>query len=138
MPNDAAFCDGKVYVTCQGSEEVMVFDNLPTLVPGGTYQGLVTIYSTTPSAGGPVSAQVSGPGVVALFVSFEDTAGTYAGIDLQLGSAPILAGWSPHGNWNRTWGIPAKAPRGFHLFAQGIVDIKGTPTPTAPRCAVIQ
>jgi len=138
MPNDAAFCDGKVYVTCQGSEEVMVFDNLPTLVPGGAYQGLITVDDSTPNVGDTLTVQVSGTGVVALFVSFEDSAGTYSGIDLQLGSAPRLVGWSGNGSYSRTWTIPANAPSGFNLFTQGIVDIKGTPAPTAPRCAVIQ
>jgi len=138
QPNDAVFCNDKVYVSCQGSEEVMVFDNLPSISPGNGYQGNLLINDSTPAPGSTLSLDLSGNGVVALFVSFEDTAGSYSGVALDLGAAPMLAGWSGNGSFSRSFTVPLNAPRGMNLFAQGIIDVTGTPTATAPRCVVIQ
>lgn len=138
QPNDAAFADGKLFVTCQANEEVIVFDHLPAPVPGNGYAGSLTLSESTPTRGDQVLATVSGPGLVALFVALDDQPGVVSGVGLDIGPAPTLAG-SGTGHFTRGWTMPlAAGARGVNLFAQGVVDAAGTPQPTAPRVAVIQ
>ncbi|HJM38502.1 MAG TPA: hypothetical protein QGG59_00130 [Planctomycetota bacterium] len=137
QPNDAVFCNGKVYVTCQGSEEVMVFDNLPTVNPGQGYAGELAI-GWAPSPDNPISfgLTVTGNGIVALFVSFDDLPSYYSTVNLEIGPSPILAGWGRN-SFSKSWTIPINAPRGLNLFAQGVVDVIGMPVLTTPRVIVL-
>ncbi len=138
LPNEAAFAAGKLFVTCQANEEVIVFDNLPTVTPGNGYAGNLTISDSTPDRGGQVAATVSGPGVNALLVAFDDQPSVHTGVALDIGPNASLVGWGT-GHFQRVWSIPpAAAARGVNLFAQGVVDAAGYPQPTAPRVAVIQ
>ena len=138
LPNDAAFAAGKLFVTCQANEEVIVFDNLPTPVPGNGYAGNLTISDPDPARGGTVAATVSGPGINALLVAFDDQPSVYSGVSLDIGPNATLVGWGT-GHFQRVWSLPmAAAAHGVNLFAQGVVDASGTPLPTAPRVAVIQ
>ncbi|RMH01999.1 MAG: hypothetical protein D6702_10015 [Planctomycetota bacterium] len=138
QPNDAAFLNGKLYVSCQANEEVIVFDGLPNPVPGAGYAGSLVLSDPTPGRGGTVTATVSGPGTVALLVALDDQASVVSGVALDIGPTPTLAGWGA-GSFSRSWTMPAAAgARGVNLFAQGVVDASGSPRPTAPRVAVIQ
>ncbi len=138
LPNDAAFADGKLFVTCQANEEVIVFDNLPTVTPGGGYAGSLTLSDPAPARGGVATATVSGPGVVALLVSLDDQPSVPSGVALDIGPTANLVGWAS-GSFSRSWNLPpALGARGVRLFAQGVVDATTAPRTTAPRVAVIQ
>ena len=137
LPNDVAFVGGKLYVTCQGSEEVVIFDNLPSATPGTGYAGLLTVSDTTPKAGNSLTITVAGPGVVALLVSFDDIPGSFNNVGFQLGLNPHLVGWRT-ASFGQTWNIPPFAPRGMNLFAQGAVDVTNAPLVTEPQVLVIQ
>lgn len=138
QPNDAVFAHGKLYVSCQANEEVIVFDQLPTVVPGAGYAGSLVVSDPTPLRGGNVTATVTGPGTVALLVAFDDQPTVASGVQLDIGPSVTVAGWGP-GRFSRTWSLPlAASARGVNLFAQGVVDATGTPRPTAPRVAVVQ
>ena len=136
MPNDAVIVDGKLYVTSQANEELMVFDQLPQ--PGNTspFAGTLGLSDSSPVPGDALTANLSGTGVVALFGCFEDTSGSYQGFPLQLTNPRLLAHGTQHATLH--WTVPTSFPRGKHLFTQGIVDCFGTPTVTEPRMAIIQ
>lgn len=137
QPNDAVFCNGQVYVTCQGSEEVMVFNNLPTPTPGAGYAGdLAVDWNNSPSGHSSLGLTVTGPGIVALFVSFDDLGGSYSNVNLEIGPSPILAGWAP-GSFGKSWIVPNGAPRGMNIFAQGVVDVLNQPQTTTPRVVIL-
>ena len=138
QPNEAVFLGGKLFVTPQGSEAVLVFDNLPTIVPGPGYAGSISVTDTTPLPGSSITVTVTGAGVVALLGAFDDVPGPFMGVDLDIGPNPQILGWGS-GSFTRTIALPPNpALRGLNLFAQGVSDANGTPGTTEPRAAVIQ
>lgn len=137
LPNDAVFAAGKLYVTCQGSEQVIVFDNLPTVTPGPGYGGAIAVSESTPSAGGQVVVSVTGPGLVALLQSDDDQGVTVHGVALGIGPAPVLVG-TGNGSFSHVFRVPHSTPRGLNHFLQGVVDLKNMRTPTEPRVVVVQ
>ncbi len=138
QPNEAVFAHGKLYVSCQANEAVLVYDNLPTVTPGPGWAGTITVGDTTPDQGATVDVTVSGPGVVALLVAYDDLPGPYQGVDLDIGPNPISIGWGT-GVFQHSFTVPMNpALRGRNFFAQGIVDALLHPAPTEPRAIVVQ
>ncbi len=138
LPNEAVFFQDKLYVTCQGSEAVVVFDNLPVPTPGPGFQGTIAVSNSAPMPGDSFTVTVTGPGKLALAASFDDLPATVLGVDLLLGTNPVLKG---RGNnvLTRTFTVPNDpALSGTNLFFQGITDATLTRRPTAPRVVVVQ
>ncbi|HEX9793070.1 MAG TPA: hypothetical protein VGC54_03725 [Planctomycetota bacterium] len=137
-PNAAVFVGAELFVTLQGKESVLVFDDFPAPLPGGGFAGALTVSDSAPALGGAFAVGVSGPGRVAILASTEDTAAVVAGVALLLGPAPAVQG-SAAGAATRTYTIPSNpAFRGRHFFFQGVVDVFGAPRATAPRMIVVQ
>lgn len=138
QPNEAVIWAGKLYVTCQGSEEVVVFDNLPTPTPGPGYTGTIAVSDSAPAPGGSVTVTVTGPGLVALLGSFDDVPTVIQGVELDIGPAPAVLGFGP-GGFTKTFNVPPNpALRGHNHFFQGVTDARGARRPTEPRVVVVQ
>lgn len=137
LPNDAVFANGKLYVTCQGSEHVIVYGSLPTVTPGPGYGGSISVSESAPAPGGQVLVSVSGPGMVALVQSGDDRRTLVHGVALDIGPAPVLVG-TGSGSYSHSFRVPHSAPSGLNHFLQGVVDLKNTRTPTEPRVVVVQ
>lgn len=137
QPNEAVLVHDKLYVTCQGSEHVVVFDNLPDPAPGAGYAGTITVSETTPPPGVFVDVAVSGPGTVLLLRSADDQRTSIHGTTLDIGPNPSLAG-AGNGGFAGRFRVPHSAPAGLHHFFQGVVDAAGTRRLTEPRAIVVQ
>lgn len=138
QPNDAVFVHGKLYVTSQASEEVVVFDQLPDPTPGAGYAGTITVSKPTPTGGDLVSVTVNGNGFVGLAMSREGSGGNFRGFDLQIGPNASLLGTAP-AQFNHAMSVPSRPElRGMSIWLQGAVDLSGTPQLTEPRVVIIQ
>lgn len=139
QPNDAVFVHNKLYVTSQASEEVVVFDNLPTPPPaGGDYAGQITVSNPTPSLGDLVTVEVVGNGVVALAQAREAIGVNFRGFDMDIGPLITLRGVNG-GAYGETVTVPNNAAlRGLHLWFQGAVELDATPSLTEPRVLIVQ
>lgn len=139
QPNDAVFAHNKLYVTSQASEEVVVFDNLPTPPPAsGGYSGQITISNPTPTLGDIVTVEVVGNGVVALAQAREAIGVNFRGLDMDIGPQISLMGVQRIA-YGESATVPNNAAlRGLHLWYQGAVDLDGTPRLTEPRLLIVQ
>jgi YVTN family beta-propeller protein len=138
QPNDAVFVHGKLYVTSQATEEVVVFDQLPDPKPGVGYSGTITVSNSTPNAGELVSVTVNGSGLVGLAMAREGNGGNFRGFDLQIGPNATLLG-TASAQFNHAMSVPSRPElRGMPIWLQGAVDLAGTPQLTEPRVVVIQ
>lgn len=139
QPNDAVFVHNKLYVTSQATEEVVVFDNLPTPPPaGGGYSGAISISNPTPKLGDTVTVDVTGNGVVALAQAREAIGVNFRGFDMDIGPQIKLVGVSPS-SFSDAGTIPNNAAlRGLHLWFQGAVELDATPSLTEPRVLIVQ
>ena len=90
MPNDAVFAHDKLYVTAQGSEAVVVLDNLPTVSSNHSHLGELVISDTTPEIGTTINVSLVGfPGRrVAIFTGDAPVGGMYNALDLEIGPTP--------------------------------------------------
>ncbi len=138
QPNDAVFAHGKLYVTSQGTEEVVVFDQLPDPAPGPGYHGELVVDQTTPLPGETITATVTGPGMVALASAREGSAGTLKGINLEIGPGAVLHGMG-NGVFSKQANIPnLPAMRGLHFWLQGGVSVNLFTKLTAPKVIIVQ
>ncbi len=139
QPNEAVFANGKLYVTPQINEAVLVFDNLPS--GGGTsnFVGDLSVSNPTPTAGEGLTITLNGPGAIALVSSTGNIPTTATnGLLLNIGPDHLLRATGA-GSLSRTYQVPATAVmRGTHFYVQGVVDARGNAAATAPRAIVIQ
>ncbi|MFQ5748964.1 MAG: YncE family protein [Planctomycetota bacterium] len=138
QPNDAVFFGGRLFVSCQGSEFVVVFDNLPDPQPGPGYAGSLAVSNPSPAPGESGTVTVTGPGKVVLLFSQDDLPGPFRGVELDIGPAPrrVKAG---SGSAALSFSIPSKSGlKGRAFFFQGVVDVKNNPRPTEPRVLIVQ
>ncbi len=141
MPNDAVFAHDKLYVSCQGNEEIVVFNNLPTTGSKPGFAGSLDLSSTTPTLNQPITATVCNltGGMAALLSAHDNVAGSYAGVPVHIGPAPVLQSWGM-GSSIRTFRIPTTATwrgRTFHLQG-GVQDISSIWQTTAPKTVILQ
>ena len=138
QPNDAIFVHGKLYVTSQATEEVLVFDQLPDPKPGKGYSGTIVVSDATPSSGDLVSVSVNGTGLVCLAMAREGSGVSFRGFDLQIGPNTSLVGTATS-KFQHSMSVPSRPElRGMHIWLQGAVDLSGTPQLTEPRVVIIQ
>jgi YVTN family beta-propeller protein len=138
LPNDAVFAHGKLYVTSQATEEVVVFDQLPDPTPGVGYLGTIEIDNPTPMPGDTVQVTVTGSGLVALAFARGDQAGSLMGSNLEIGPNAVLRGTAP-GQFIDTGVIPNNSRlRGLHLWVQGGQNVDVSVELTAPKIIIVQ
>lgn len=140
QPNDAIFAHGKLFVTCQGSESLLVFDSLPAVgAPPDWLPGLTT-NSQTPARGSVVITTLTAlPGEACwLLGSAACEATTVHGVPLRLGSAPLLHA-TGIGACSRALSTPAAAAAaGRTWFLQGVLQRGGSLRTTAPLAIALQ
>lgn len=140
QPNDAVFAHGKLFVTCQGSESLLVFDQLPAPGAPPSWLSALDVSTTTPARGAVLTATVTAqPGESCWLLGSErcDAADLH-GVELRLGPAPTLHA-AGTGGCSRSLTAPAAAAaagRGWHL--QGVILRGGSLRATAPKALVIQ
>ena len=141
VPNDAVFALGKLYVSDQGSENVLVFDQIPSFTPNNNYAGDVLISNPTPKGGElvTVTMQAARNQMGWLIGSNDDIATNSNGISFLIG--PNLNLYASGLNMCRASKTvpnnPAVIGRQFHF--QGVTyDANGSLTTTAPRMIIIQ
>lgn len=138
QPNDAVFVGGKLYVTSQATEEVLVFDQLPDPTPLKSFAGQLTIDDTTPAPGATVTATVSGSGLVGIATAREGAGASFRGLTLDIGPQTVLRGLGT-GTASASMSVPLRADvRGAHLWVQGAVSLDGVAELTEPRVVIVQ
>jgi YVTN family beta-propeller protein len=138
LPNDAVFTHGKLYVTSQATEEVVVFNQLPDPTPGVGYVGSIEVDNPTPLPGDTVQVTVIGSGLVALAFARGDQAGSLQGTNLEIGPNAVLRGSAP-GQFIDSAVIPnSSAMRGLHLWLQGGQNVDVSVELTAPKIIIVQ
>jgi YVTN family beta-propeller protein len=138
QPNDAVFVHGKLYVTSQATEEVVVFDQLPDPKSGAGYGGTISVSHATPSGGDLVRVSVTGSGLVGLAMAREGSGGSFRGFDLKIGPNASLLGTAV-GKFQHSMSVPIRPElRGLHIWLQGAIDLAGAPQLTEPRLVIIQ
>jgi DNA-binding beta-propeller fold protein YncE len=140
MPNDAVFAHDKLYVTMQGNEAVVVFDNLPSVSVNHTHESELIISDTTPNLGDTIHIDLAGHAGrrVAIFTGFEAVAGNYSGLDLEIGPTPIKHS-NGLGNLSLDINIPTTASlANRHIFLQGYLTDGVNHFTTEPKVIVIQ
>lgn len=138
QPNEAVFFLDKLYVTAQANEEVLVFDGLPTITPGGGFAGTLTVSEPAPALGSTTTVTVTGSGKVALVASEDDLPGNYSGLDLEIGPTHTLIGVG-QSSFSKVFQIPNKSElHAQNVFFQGVVDVTNSPQGTAPKVVILQ
>ncbi len=140
QPNDAAFAAGKLFVSCQGSESLLVFDGLPAAGPPPNWSGTLLLSRPTPSPGDSVSVALFGilGGSCWLLGGSSCADSAVAGLDLRLGPQPRLHA-AGRGQIFRTIQVPPAAAAGRAYFLQGVVEqTGGLFLATPPRACVVQ
>ena len=100
QPNDALFLNGKLYVTCQGSEDLLVIGSLPTPAQARSFDGTLTVSDSTPRQGTQLQVDLQGHAghPVVLLSSRGLGGGMYQGVELDLGGSYQVRG-SGVGSW---------------------------------------
>ena len=138
QPNDAVFAHGKLYVTSQSTEEVVVFDQLPDPAAGPGYFGTLTVSDNTPMPGDTLTVSMSGAGVVALASARSGYAGTVNGVNVEIGPGAVLQG-TGNGLVTKQATIPnLPTMRGLHIWVQGGQNIFGGTELSEPQVIVVQ
>ena len=140
QPNDVLFAHDKLYVTCQGSEEVLVFDSLPQPTPGPGHAGTLSVSTTTPAPGDALTVDLVGfPGLpVALLSGAQLDAGSFQGLPVVLAGGGTLRALGS-GTLTASYTVPANAGlRGRHLYLQGVVEDGAGGATTWPATLVVQ
>ncbi len=136
-PNDALFLGGRLYVTVQAQEAVLVFENLPVPQPGNGFFGDLVLDPPDPPAGGTVHVDLQGAGPVALVAATGDQPVTVQGVDLGIGPSPVLLA-TGQDSLSLDLALPAFLQRGDLVWVQGVSDPLGNPRTTAPRVLAVQ
>lgn len=138
QPNDAVFAHGKLYVTSQTTEEVVVLDQLPDPAPGPGYFGTLVVSNNTPMPGDSITVSMSGTGVVALASARAGHAGTVNSVMVEIGPGAVLQG-TGNGFFSKTAFIPnLPTTRGLHIWVQGGQNILGGTELSEPQVIVVQ
>ncbi len=138
QPNDAVFAHGKLYVTSQTTEEVVVFDQLPDPTPGPGYFGTLTVSNNTPVPGETITVSMSGAGVVALASARAGYAGTVNSVNVEIGPGAVLQG-TGNGFFSKDALIPnIPTVRGARFWVQGGQNIFGGTELSEPQVIVVQ
>jgi hypothetical protein len=140
LPNDALFLRDRLYLTCLGSEYLLVFDQLPAPGSPPAWFGSLSLDDSTPDRGASFTATVVNPtgGLCWLFGAGECAPALIGGVPLRLGNAPRLHA-SGAGSCARSLSLPgAAALRGRSWFLQGVVRTGGQLRATAPKSAALQ
>lgn len=141
LPNDALFIQDKLYVTCQGSESLLVFGNLPAPGPPPAWSGMLTLSDTSPDAGSTLTATVTNSAGGACWLLGADNCAPnlISGLPLRLGATPRVHA-SGTGSCSRSLTLPGSARlRGRSWFFQGVVrEGAGIHRATAPKALVLQ
>ncbi len=138
QPNDAVFAHGKLYVTSQSTEEVVVFNQLPDPAPGPGYFGTLVVSDNTPMPGDTLTVSMSGAGVVALASARAGYAGTVNGVNIEIGPGAVLQG-TANGFLSKQASIPnLPTMRGLHIWIQGAQNIFGGTELSEPQVIVVQ
>jgi YVTN family beta-propeller protein len=140
QPNDVLLLNGKLYVTCQGSEEILVFDNLPPSGGPAAHDGTLTVSDTSPAPGTTVQVDLTGhPGLPVTLLSASGLGGgSFQGLALALDSSTTLRA-TGSGSLTASIQVPARAAlRGRTVFLQGVVDAGATLATTWPTTVVVQ
>ena len=138
QPNDALFLNQKLYVTAQGSEEIIVFNNLPT--PGlSPFEGNLTISNSTPALGESLEINVEGEGLVAL-ISSESNSPTLTNYGFNMNIGPNLR---THGYDIKTYTQKFRVPitnslTGKHYWVQGALFSQNSWKTTTPKTLILQ
>ena len=141
LPNDVVFAHNRIYMTLQGSEKVLVFDNLPTVSAQNTFAGSLSISDTTPARGSNVAIDLNGfPGFPVALVSAPSSSPTsHLGVDFLIGSSLVRRDISRDGSLSLNVAIPINpAIEGRQFFLQGYVSDGVSDFTTAPKVMVIQ
>lgn len=141
QPNDAVFTHGKLYVTVQSNERVLVFDNLPTVSGSSDFHGSLTLSDSTPDRGDQIILDLIGtPGFpVALMSSTGTAPTTHLGVDLLIGTSLLRRASDVDGDVQVILDIPLNpALQGRQFFLQGYVPDGAGDHVTAPKVLVIQ
>jgi YVTN family beta-propeller protein len=140
MPNDAVFAHGKLYVTVQGNEAVVVLNNLPSVSPNHSHQSELVISDTTPQLGDTITVDLLGYAGqrVAIFTGTEPLPGVYSGLNLEVGPTPIK-----HSNDLGSLSLNITIPTvpslvNRHVFLQGYTTDGSNHFTTEPKVIVIQ
>ena len=140
QPNDVLLLNGKLYVTCQGSEEILVFDNLPSSGGPAAHDGTLIVSNTSPAPGGTVQVDLNGyPGLPVTLLSATGLGGgSFQGLGLALDSSATLRA-TGSGALSASFQVPARAAlRGRTVFLQGVVDAGAATATTWPATVVVQ
>lgn len=141
QPNDAVFANGKLYVTVQSSERVLVFDNLPTAGGSLDFHGSLSISDTTPARGDTIEIDLVGEAgfPVALMTSSGTTPTVFQGLDFRIGATLVRRASDQDGDVQLQLQIPTNpALEGKQFFLQGYVPDAVGGRVTAPKVLVIQ
>ncbi len=141
QPNDVVFVHGKIYMTVQSNEAVLVFNNLPTVSAHNDFRGSLTVSDTTPNRGDTVTIDLSGFSGqrVALMTSTNSSPTLYQGVSFQIGPQLVQRLVSATGNAQATLNLPLNAAlEGKQFFLQGYVTDGVSDFTTAPKVLVIQ
>ncbi|MDA0668131.1 MAG: hypothetical protein O3A95_09735 [Planctomycetota bacterium] len=141
FPNDVIFAHDRIYMTLQGSEKVLVFDNLPTVSANNSFSGTLTVSDTTPAQGSVVAIDLDGFAgfPVALLTGPNSSPINHLGVDFLIGGTLQRRAASGIGSLSLGMNIPLNpAIEGRQFFLQGYVTDGVSDFTTAPKVLVIQ
>lgn len=140
MPNEAVFAHDKLYVTVQGNESVLVYDNLPTMTSDHSHAGDLQLSDSTPDLGTSFAVDLVGFAgqPVALFLGGTPVPGSFQGLALEIGPMPQLHS-TGIGNLHLVHSLPsAPSLAGITVYLQGYVTDGVSDFTTEPRMLVLQ
>lgn len=141
QPNDAVFAHGKLYVTVQSNERVLVFDNLPSVSGTTDFHGSLQISDSTPARGDQITLDLSGTAgfPVALMSATGTQATNHLGLVFQIGPNLMRRASDGDGSLQVQLDIPINpALQGKQFYLQGYVPDSLGDHLTAPKMLVIQ
>lgn len=141
LPNDVVFAHDCIYMTFQGSEKVLVFDNLPSVSAHNSFSGTLTVSDTTPAQGSHIDLNLDGFAgfPVALLSSPNSNPTKHLGVDFLIGGTLHRRATSGIGSLALNVSFPMNpAIEGRQFFLQGYVTDGVSDFTTAPKVLVIQ
>lgn len=141
LPNDVVFAHNRIYMTLQGSEKVLVFDNLPAVSPRNNFAGTLSISDTTPDQGSTVAIHLDGFAghSVALLTGPNSGPVNHLGVDFLIGTTLLQRAGSGTGSLSFMVDVPSNPLlEGRQIFLQGYVTDGVSDYTTAPKVLVIQ
>ncbi|MFT7516694.1 MAG: DNA-binding beta-propeller fold protein YncE [Myxococcota bacterium] len=140
MPNDAAFANGKLYVSDQANERVLVYDQIPSFTDRLEHDGSLAISNSAPALGDSIDVVLNGNSgqQVWLVGAAEAMTHTYNGVDFLIGPSLSLYG-TAHSVLTIARTIPNNPNlSGRHFYMQGAVSDGSVIRTTKPAVLIIQ